>query len=82
MDGSTNLAAANAKALRAGKAYIPIELDKMNSMINFYGVMLAAILGYQNPTVLGDLPPQRSTVSSIPISSRLFTNNGDRSVAL
>ena len=52
LDGNTSMTAADARALRANSAYIPVNMDETEAMINSYGALLGAILGYEHPNVL------------------------------
>ena len=52
MTGSTSISAADARAMRSSKGYIPVDWDEAEVQIEAYTPVLAAILGEQHPNVM------------------------------
>ena len=51
MTGSTSISAADARAMRSSKGYIPVDWDEAEVQIEAYTPVLAAILGERHPNV-------------------------------
>ena len=52
-EGVQSMTASDARALRASSAYVPVDMEEADLMLQSYTAVLAALLGDNHPNVLG-----------------------------
>ena len=82
LDGNASMTASDARALRANSAYIPVNMDETEVMLNSYGALLGAVLGHDHPNVLAHFASlEMYTEVRLHLKSLMTTELGGRLAA-